>query len=83
MLFALGLQKLLASPTNVKKMILFAYMRGGSSIAGETFAHDPDGFYWYEPLDQFYSNYLGFNIYTIPLHITYNSKGQRRYLHCS
>ncbi|ELT95586.1 hypothetical protein CAPTEDRAFT_200452 [Capitella teleta] len=41
------------------KVLLMAYMRGGSSLLGEVFNQDPDVFYWYEPLTQFYSSLYG------------------------
>lgn len=66
------------NPYNVKKVMIFGYMRGGSSIVGETFGHDDKAFYWYEPLDQFYGAYFGYKKFSIPLHLTYTLNSKRR-----
>ena len=47
------------SPRAPVNVFLFAYMRGGSSLLGEVFNQNPDVFYWYEPLTQFYSHVFG------------------------
>lgn len=41
-----------------KKIILFTYMRGGSTFLGSLFSAHPDSFYWYESLGYFYYQYL-------------------------
>lgn len=64
----------------VRKLLIFAYMRGGSSLVGEAFSGDTDSWYWYEPLDGFYSHYLGLPPYTLPNHIVLEEGVTRRTL---
>lgn len=42
-----------------RKVLLFAYMRGGSTISLEVFRKNPEALVWYEPLDAFYMEYFG------------------------
>ncbi|ELU14453.1 hypothetical protein CAPTEDRAFT_210908 [Capitella teleta] len=48
------------------KLLIQAYMRGGSTLLGAVFNADPEGIMWYEPLDQLYGSLFGF-----PGHKTY------------
>ena len=41
-----------------KKVLLFTYMRGGSTFLGSIFATHPEAIYWYEGLAPFYSQFL-------------------------
>ncbi|ELU14456.1 hypothetical protein CAPTEDRAFT_210911 [Capitella teleta] len=41
------------------KLLIQAYMRGGSTLLGTVFNADPEGIMWYEPLDQLYSSLFG------------------------
>ena len=43
-------QSSLPVASNVTRVLLFAYYRGGSSFIGDLFNHNPDVFYWFEPL---------------------------------
>ena len=40
------------------KILLFTYMRGGSSFLGSIFQSHPEAFYWFESLGPFYSQFL-------------------------
>ena len=62
------------------KLFLFAYMRGGSSIAGELFNCDPSATMWYEPGDSFFSAYYGLYHENLPQHDLYLKNMTRRYL---
>lgn len=42
-----------------KKVFIFAYMRGGSTLLGQVFNHDPEVIVWYEPLASFYGSLYG------------------------
>jgi len=33
-----------------KRLIVYAYFRSGSTLAGQLFNYNPTSFYWYEPL---------------------------------
>ncbi|ELU14454.1 hypothetical protein CAPTEDRAFT_210909 [Capitella teleta] len=41
------------------KLLIQAYMRGGSTLLGAAFNADPEGIMWYEPLDQLYGSLFG------------------------
>ena len=53
-----GVQVLLASQ-GVKKVFMYAYMRGGSTLLYEIFNHDPKAIAWYEPLGALYAHLYG------------------------
>ncbi|ELU14457.1 hypothetical protein CAPTEDRAFT_226952 [Capitella teleta] len=42
-----------------KKVFILAYMRGGSTLLGQVFNHDPEVIVWYEPLASFYGSLYG------------------------
>ena len=48
-------------------MLLFCYMRGGSTFFSELFQKNPEAMYWYEPLDGFYSSIYGLGRWSIPM----------------
>ncbi|ELT92250.1 hypothetical protein CAPTEDRAFT_223538 [Capitella teleta] len=64
----------IVSQNHTIKVYLFAYMRGGSSLGGTLFNHDPRGLLWYEPLDQFFMAYLGHARWGLPMHVTMNKE---------
>jgi len=33
-----------------RRLIVYAYFRSGSTLAGQLFNYNPSSFYWYEPL---------------------------------
>ena len=41
-----------------KNILLFTYMRGGSSFLGSIFESHPEAIYWYESLGPFYYQFL-------------------------
>ena len=51
-------QELQTSPKRHKKILLFTYMRGGSTFLGSIFQNHPEAFYWYESLAPFYYQFL-------------------------
>ena len=60
-------------------MLVVAYQRTGSSFLGELFNHNPDVFYWFEPVDGMYSALYGTDHgMTIPMDIYYNTEGRKR-----
>ena len=44
---------------NPVKILLYTFMRSGSTLLGDIFASDPDVYYFYEPLDPVYSAMYG------------------------
>ena len=66
--------------SNATKLFLFAYMRGGSSIAGELFNCDPSVTMWYEPGDAFFSAYYGLFHENLPQNDLYFKNMTRRYI---
>ena len=66
------------SVTSPVKIILYTYMRSGSSFTGELFARDKDTFYWFEPVDGMYSELYGTHAGMFPLNILYYSDGTKR-----
>ena len=63
---------------DVRKVIEYAYMRGGSSIIGQMFNQLPLVSYWYEPLNFFYNYFAGLPHWTIPYDITQTLTGDDR-----
>ena len=53
-------------------VLLLTYMRGGSSVVGEMFNQNPEAFYWFEPIDGFYSHLYGTQHGFFPMDIYYN-----------
>ena len=49
-------------------IIMFAYMRGGSSFLGGTLQENPDVFYWYEPLWDAYNGLASSGMFQYPIH---------------
>ena len=66
------------SVTSPVKIILYTYMRSGSSFTGELFARDKDTFYLFEPVDGMYSELYGTHAGMFPLDILYYSDGTKR-----
>ena len=60
------------------KVILYTYMRSGSSFTGELFARDKDTFYLFEPVDGMYNDLYGTYAGMFPLDIFYYSDGTKR-----
>ena len=54
------------------KVVLVAYMRGGSSLLGELFNTNPQAMYWFEPLDAVYSHLYGTGEGWLPADIAYD-----------
>ena len=50
-------QNILSNNTGSKKVILYTYMRGGSTFLGSLFDKNPESVYWYEGLRGFYQRY--------------------------
>lgn len=59
----------------LRKVFLFAYMRGGSTLLYETFNHDTRAVAWYEPLSTFYGHYYGLPLYRTPNQLVFNRSG--------
>ena len=51
-------QMALKSNTRPKKILLFTYMRGGSTFLGSLFEKNPNAIYWYEALGPLYKQFL-------------------------
>ena len=66
------------SATSPVKIILYTYMRSGSSFTGELFARDKDTFYLFEPVGGMYSELYGTLAGMFPLDILYYSDGTKR-----
>lgn len=64
-----------------KKVLLFAYMRGGSTITFEIFRKNSDALVWYEPLDAFYTEYFGLmSLWNLPTETFFGlSEDQQNY----
>ncbi len=60
----------------MKKVLLLAYLRGGSTFLGELFASNPDAFYWFEIVQPMYQAFFG--MMRIPYEILYNTMGKQR-----
>ncbi len=60
----------------VKRVLLLAYLRGGSTFLGKLFASNPDAFYWFEIIQPIYQSLYG--IMRIPYEILYDKKGNKR-----
>ena len=65
---------------DIQPVLLFGYMRGGSSWVGGLFDQNPEATYWYEPLDAFYSNRLGIPTWTFPESMLYFNGALRRFV---
>ena len=63
---------------SVTKVILYTYMRSGSTLTGELFAQDTDTFYLFEPVDGMYSDLYGVRSGMYPLDIFYYNDGSKR-----
>ena len=63
---------------SVTKVILYTYMRSGSTVTGELFARDTDTFYLFEPVDGMYSDLYGVRSGMYPLDIFYYNDGSKR-----
>ena len=62
-----------------RKVLFFAYMRGGSTIGGEVFNQNDDALMWYEPGDAFFMAYYGIPEENLPQHDLYYRNRTRRY----
>lgn len=68
------------SKYNSKKVLLYTYMRGGSSLLGEIFHQNKDANYWFEALDGFYQTYFVSPAGTHALNLQFHRNKTRRYL---
>ena len=66
------------SATSPVKIILYTYLRSGSSFTGEMFARDKNTFYLFEPVDEMYNELYGTHAGMFPLDILYYSGGTKR-----
>lgn len=53
-------RRLLYASTAQRKVLVFAYYRSGSTLAGQMFNFHPSAMYWFEPLEAV-SWWWGFN----------------------
>ena len=60
------------------KILLYSYMRGGSSLLGQMYNLHPEASYWYEPMEAFYNSVMGTAAWTVPLDVTQSAFGQIR-----
>ena len=60
------------------KIILFAYMRTGSTLTSQIFSRDLNTFYLFEPVMGIYSYLYGINHVTIPTNLLYYRNGTKR-----
>ena len=67
----------------VQKVLLFTYMRGGSSFLGQMFDKNPDAMYLFEPLDGAYSSMYGVPLLVPSLDLTHHVNGTKRFLQFS
>ena len=64
---------------NYTPVLITTYQRSGSTFLGSIFSHDPDVFYWFEPLDGVYWSLYGIPAgYTIPSDLVVHKDGQYR-----
>ena len=63
---------------NPKRVLLSAYMRGGSSFLGQLFAMNPDAFYWFEIVEPMYGAMMGLRLHSNTYDITHHRNGTRR-----
>ena len=61
-----------------KRVLLMAYMRGGSSFLGQMFARNPDALFWFEVVDPMYGAMMGLRIYNNAYEVTHLINGSRR-----
>ncbi len=67
-------------PEDKKKVLLFAYMKGGSTFMGQLFNQYSHSMYYYEPIAGLYSALYGSPDWTFPLEILFNSNGSFRFV---
>ena len=61
-----------------KRVLLMAYMRGGSSFLGQMFATNPEAIFWFELVDPMYGAMMGLRIYNNAYEVTHFRNGTRR-----
>lgn len=61
-----------------KKVLLYTYMRSGSSFLGEIFNRNPDVFYIFEPYQGFYNAFYGNPFGWKPLDVLFYGNGSMR-----
>ena len=61
-----------------KRILLMAYMRGGSSFLGQMFATNPEAIFWFELVDPMYGAMMGLRIYNNAYEVTHFRNGTRR-----
>ncbi len=64
------------SGVKVKKVLLLAYLKGGSTFLGRLFASNPDAFYWFEIVQPMYLAMMG--LMAIPYEELYTLDGTKR-----
>ena len=63
---ALGLFQLALAQATHTKVLLFCYMRGGSSFFGDIFKNNSEVAFWYEPVAPFYMANYGASKFMFP-----------------
>jgi len=76
-------QRLLADKSRVSKLLLYTYMRGGSSVFSQLFnigssSVNKSTVLFFEPLDSFYSMFFGLRQFNLPLAVNYYPNLTRR-----
>ena len=61
-----------------KRVLLMAYMRGGSSFLGQMFVTNPEAIFWFELVDPMYGAMMGLRIYNNAYEVTHFRNGTRR-----
>ena len=61
-----------------KRVLLMAYMRGGSSFLGQMFATNSEAIFWFELVDPMYGAMMGLRIYNNAYEVTHFRNGTRR-----
>ena len=69
---------IIRDPIKQIRVLVFGYMRGGTSLLGELLNQDRDTFYMFEPVDGIYSSMYGTTTGWKPIDIQYNDEAIRR-----
>ena len=62
-----------------KRVILFAYMKGGSTFLGQLFNQNEAATYWYEPIAAMYSALYGSPDWAFPQEVLFTKEAKFRY----
>lgn len=71
-------EELMQNCSRARRVLLFTYMRGGSTLAGQVFNQNPLSMYWYEMADSFYMARYGLPLWTFPQDIKLHPNGTVR-----